>query len=104
MQEKNKLKKSMKNENDSPVNRHSTAALREEERQMREMRCLVDVTTMVIAQGNVSLFEACSLLRLTRKQVLTLFPEKEKVYDLIYRPRFARIIRERLEKSPTWMN
>jgi len=94
----------MKNHDDPSAHRNSTAELREEERKIREMRCLVDITAAVIAQGNISVLEACSLIRLTRRQVLQLFPEKEKVFDLIHRPRFARIVQERLKKSPAWMN
>jgi hypothetical protein len=31
----------------------------------------------------------------TKKAVLVLFPDKESVYDLIYLPRFRRVIHER---------
>lgn len=89
---------------EAAARRDLTDELLEEERKIQEMRCMVDVTTVVIAQGSISVLEACALIRLTRQQVLKLFPEKEKVFDLIYRPRFARIMQERLKKSPTWMN
>ena len=94
----------MKNNDEPAAGRGAADELREEERKIREMRCLVDITSAVIAQGNISVLEACSLIRLTRRQVLQLFPEKEKVFDLIHRPRFARIVQERLKKSPAWMN
>jgi len=94
----------MKNNDEPSASRGAADELREEERKIREMRCLVDITSAVIAQGNISVLEACSLIRLTRRQVLQLFPEKEKVFDLIHRPRFARIVQERLKKSPAWMN
>jgi len=94
----------MKNNDEPAAGRGAADELREEERKIREMRCLVDITSAVIAQGNISVLEACSLIRLTRRQVLQLFPEKEQVFDLIHRPRFARIVQERLKKSPAWMN
>jgi hypothetical protein len=94
----------MKSDNNLPTKGYSADELREEERKMRKLMRLVDFTTLVIAQGNVSLLEACALIRLTRERVLAMFPEKEEVFDLIYRPRFARIIRERLANSPAWMN
>ncbi len=94
----------MKNDDKPAASRGAADELREEERKIREMRCLVDITSAVIAQGNISVLEACSLIRLTRRQVLQLFPEKEKVFDLIHRPRFARIVQERLKKSPAAMN
>jgi hypothetical protein len=94
----------MKSDDKPAAGRGAADELREEERKIREMRCLVDITSAVIAQGNISVLEACSLIRLTRRQVLQLFPEKEKVFDLIHRPRFARIVQERLKKSPAAMN
>lgn len=94
----------MKNDNASAAGRDLTDELREEERKMREMRCLVDITSMVIAQGNISLLEACSLIRLTRRHALELFPDKAAVFELIYRPRFARIIQERMKNSPAKLN
>lgn len=92
------------NENAPSAGRDLASALREEERKIRELRCLVDITTAVIAQGNISVLEACALIRLTRRHVLELFPDKEKLFELIHRPRFARIMQERLKKSPAWMN
>ncbi len=94
----------MMNEKAFPAPGASTAALREEERKLRHLRCLVDATSFVIAQGEVTVLEACSLMRLARQYALKLFPDKAEVFDLIYRPRFARIISERLSNSPTWMN
>jgi hypothetical protein len=94
----------MINDNAFPAGSHSTGDLLEEERKIRELRCLVDITSMVIAQGNISVLEACTLIRLTRRHVLELFPDKAGVFELIYRPRFARIVQERLKKSPAWLN
>lgn len=94
----------MMNENSLPIQDPSTNALREEERKLRHLRCLVDVTAFVIGRGDVTVLEACSLMRLARRYALKLFPDKAEVFDLIYRPRFARIISERLSNSPTWMN
>lgn len=94
----------MKNDATPAGKGYPAELLREEERKMRQLRGLVDATAMVIAQGDVSVLEACALARLARRQALTLFPDKANVFDLIYRPRFARIISERLSNSPTWMN
>jgi len=94
----------MINDNAFSAGRHSTGDLLEEERKIRELRCLVDITSMVIAQGNISVLEACTLIRLTRRHVLELFPDKANVFELVHRPRFARIVQERLKKSPVWLN
>lgn len=94
----------MKKDETHPDKNYSTDILRDEERKMRQLRHIVDATALVIAQGDISVLEACALARLARRQALALFPDKENVFDLIYRPRFARIISERLSNSPTWMN
>jgi hypothetical protein len=70
--------------------------LEEEQSKMRLLRGIVDFTSSILRQGNVTIPEAIELIHATKKRVLQLFPDKEDVYDLIYRPRFERIIQERL--------
>lgn len=70
--------------------------LKEEQRKMNCLRIMVDLTAAVLRQGNLSTPEAIRLLKATKKAALQLFPDKEKTYDLIYQPRFERIIKERL--------
>ena len=94
----------MMNENPFSTSNSSTDDLREEERKLRHLRCMADATALVIAQGEVTVLEACALIRLARRYALKLFPDKAEVFDLIYRPRFARMVSERLANSPTWMN
>ena len=69
--------------------------LREEERKMRRLRFIVDLTEAVLMQSNLTLRESLELMDQTKKAALVLFPGKESVYDLIYMPRFRRIIEER---------
>lgn len=73
--------------------------LEEEQRNMRLLRTIVDLTAAVLRQGNLTIPEAIELIRATKKRALQLFPGKEDVYDLIYRPRFERIIKERLGEN-----
>jgi hypothetical protein len=71
-------------------------ALREEEKKMRLLRFVVDMNQAVLMQqADLTLREAFDILTNTKKAVLNLFPDKEAVFDLIYSPRFRRIIRER---------
>ncbi len=67
----------------------------EEECRMRKLRLMVDITQSILMQSNLSINEACTLLENTKRSVLKLFPDKEEVYDLIYAPRFNKIIAER---------
>jgi hypothetical protein len=71
-------------------------ALREEEKKMRMLRFIVDVNQAVLMQqSDLTLREAFDILTNTKKAVLNLFPDKESVFELIYSPRFRRIIRDR---------
>jgi hypothetical protein len=71
-------------------------ALRQEEKKMRMLRFVVDINQAVLMQqADLTLHEAFEILKNTKKAVLSLFPDKESVYELIYTPRFRRIIRER---------
>ncbi len=68
--------------------------IREEERRLRYLRTLVDLAANVIMQGGLARSEARKLVEATRRQILQLFPDKGETYDLIYRPRFERLILE----------
>jgi hypothetical protein len=71
-------------------------ALLEEDRRMRLLRFVVDLNQAVLMQQvDLTLHEAFQIMRDTKKAVLNLFPDKEDAYELIYAPRFRRIIRER---------
>ncbi len=73
--------------------------LEEEQHKMRLLRMIVDLTSAILRQSNLSIPESVRLIQSTKKSVLSLFPDKEDAYDLIYRPRFERIIKERLEEN-----
>jgi hypothetical protein len=66
-----------------------------EEKKMRRLKFIVDLTQAVLMQSNLSLREALQLTENAKKAALALFPDKEAVYDLVYAPRFRRIIDER---------
>ena len=71
-------------------------ALLEENRRMRLLRFVVDLNQAVLMQQrDLTLREAFDILKHTKQAALNLFPDKESVFDLIYTPRFRRIIRER---------
>ncbi len=69
--------------------------LLKEEKNLRRLRFIVDLTEAVLMQSNLSLRESQELVEGTKRAALVLFPDKEFVYDLIYTPRFKRIIAER---------
>lgn len=68
----------------------------DENRRMRRLRILVDLTAAVLRQqAPLTEAEARSLIAATRASVLVLFPGSEHTFDLILAPRFERILRER---------
>jgi hypothetical protein len=70
-------------------------ALVEEEKRMRRLRWIVDLNQAVLMQADLTLREAFDIIKATKQAALALFPGKGDVFDLVYVPRFKRIIRER---------
>ncbi len=70
--------------------------LMEEERNMRRLRFVVDLAQAILMQQtDLTLREAFDIMQDTKKAALSLFPDKESVYELIYTPKFRKIISER---------
>ena len=67
----------------------------EEDKKMRRLRIIVDLTASVLAQEKLTIDEALDLINGTKRTVLRLFPGKEEAFDIIYGTRFARIMRKR---------
>lgn len=74
----------------SPTN----AEIDEESRRVRRLRIVVNLSLSIIAQGNVPYEEAQEIAAATRRLAEQLFPGKGEVYDLLYRPKFRRLISE----------
>jgi hypothetical protein len=71
-------------------------ALKDEERRMRMLRFIVDLNhAILMQQTDLTLRESFDILKNTRQAARNLFPGKDHVFELIYKPRFMRIIRER---------
>ena len=69
--------------------------IREENRKIRYLRFLVDFSILSIQQDDLSLQEALELVGEVKRAACSLFPGKEETFELIYRPRFNRVIQER---------
>lgn len=68
--------------------------LNEENRCIQKLRCLVDRTAIKLREGFLSYEESRRLIEQTREKAVELFPDKGYLFDLIYRPRFYRILDE----------
>ncbi len=73
--------------------------IQEENRRLRWVRIIVDLTAAVLQQEPMTLAEALALAHAAKQSVLRLFPDKEATYDLIYKPRFELIIKQRMEQN-----
>ena len=69
--------------------------IREENRKIRFLRYLVDFSLQSIQQEVLSLAEALRVVEDVKRAACNLFPGKEETFELIYRPRFNRVIQER---------
>jgi hypothetical protein len=68
---------------------------KEENRKIRYLRFLVDLSILSIQQDDLLLEEALERVEDVKRAACSLFPGKEDTFELIYRPRFKRVIEER---------
>jgi hypothetical protein len=78
-----------------PVMDELERLIEEEEKKMKHLKFIVDLTQAILMQANLSIEEAIEIVNQTKRAILNLFPDKESTYELIYAPRFRRIIAER---------
>jgi hypothetical protein len=68
----------------------------DEARRVRRLQLMMDLVMQVIAQDPKLTFEEASqMVADSRAAALAMFPGKELAYDLLYRPRFQRLMSER---------
>lgn len=76
--------------------RQSPEELQDEQRKLRRLQMMVNMVMSVIGQDtSLTIDEAAEMVADTRRAALAMFPGKELAYDLIYRPRLQRLMRER---------
>jgi len=78
-----------------PEQEYTEAERQEEEKRIRYLRRLVDFSLALIAQSNISIGEAQRLVEAVRQKAYELFPDKKETFELIYTPRFRRLIVEK---------
>jgi len=68
----------------------------EEGKRIRRLQVMMSMVMSVISQDpDLTVEEASEMAANARRAALTLFPDKELAYDLIYRPRLQRLMNER---------
>ena len=68
----------------------------EEGKRIRRLQLMMNMVMQVLAQdGSLSIDEASQMIADSKKAALAMFPDKELAYEIIWRPRFQRLMRER---------
>ncbi len=68
----------------------------EEARKIRRLQIMMSMVMSVIAQDpSLTVEEASELAAGAKRAALAMFPDKELAYDLLYKPRLQRLMRER---------
>jgi hypothetical protein len=80
----------------SPPSAQSTQEKIEEQRKIRRLQMMMDMVMSVISQdGSLTVDQAAELVADSKKAALAMFPDKELAYNIIYKPRLQRLMRER---------
>jgi hypothetical protein len=76
--------------------RQTPEELKEEQRKIRRLQIMMNMVMSVISQDDtLTVDQAAEMVADTRRAALAMFPDKELVYNLIYKPRLQRLMRER---------
>ena len=91
------LRQQARKESSFPLADQEAGREREEEaRKIRRLQVMISMVMSVIGQDpNLTLEEASELAAGAKKAALAMFPDKELAFDLLYRPRLQRLIRDR---------
>ena len=77
---------------DGIIPRPTQEQIDDESRRIRRLRILVQLTIESIAAGDLTPEEAAGMVAATRSVALEMFPGKERAFDLLYRPKFQRVM------------
>ena len=68
----------------------------EERRKLRRLQIMMSMVMSVISQDpELTVEEASELVANAKRAALTMFPDKEFAYDILYKPRLQRLMAER---------
>ncbi|HTC94523.1 MAG TPA: hypothetical protein VK699_13875 [Terriglobales bacterium] len=73
----------------------SQEEIEDENKRIRRLQIMMNMVMAVISQEEMTLEEASEMVANAKRAALAMFPDKELAYDLIYKPRLQRLIRER---------
>lgn len=80
----------------APTEARTVLEQQQEEKNLRRLQLMMNMVMSVIAQDSTLTYEAAlEMIADSRRAALAMFPEKELAYDLIYQPKFQRLMRDR---------
>ena len=73
-----------------------TNEVQQEALKIRRLQIMISMVMSVISQDpNLTIEEASELVAGTKRAALAMFPDKEFAYDILYKPRLQRLMKER---------
>lgn len=80
----------------NPVTAQKDVEVSDEAKKIRRLQMMMNMVVSVVSQDqSLTVDEAAELVANAKRAALAMFPDKELAYDLIYRPRLQRLMRER---------
>jgi hypothetical protein len=73
--------------------------IREEDKKIRRLKFMVDFTLEYIRTQRLTHDQAILVVEGVKRFTLNLFPGKEETFDLIYAPKFKRLLNEKFQRS-----
>lgn len=74
-------------------------AITEENKKVRRLRFIVDFALQHIRTEEITHDQAIAIVEGVKKHALRLFPDREEAFDIIYAPRFKRVLNEKFKRS-----
>ncbi len=71
----------------------------DENKKVRRLRFMVDFTLEYIRTQRLSHDQAILVVEGVKRFALGLFPDKEETFDLVYAPRFKRLLNDKFQRS-----
>jgi hypothetical protein len=82
--------------NPNAINQQSREEQMEERRKIRRLQLMMDMVMSVIGQDpHLTVDEAAEMVADSRRAALAMFPDKELAFNILYKPRLQRLMRER---------
>jgi hypothetical protein len=79
-----------------PRQSQDQSEIEDENRRIRRLQIMMNMVMSVISQdSSLTVEQASELVANTKRAALAMFPDKEFAYDIIYKPRLQRLMRER---------